>query len=545
MSDIKVLVIDDDRSYQILITHMLSRGDVNYIVEYMPTYETGLEAINRGEHQIYLIDYDLGQISGIQLMREAKIKGLKAPVIMMTGQVREGVDMEAIKAGATDYIDKADLKPATLQRAIHYALERDRVAKERERHAQQFKLLHQVDDELSQVLSMDYVQIMAMDLAVRLSGADTGYIGLFKEDKIKIAQAIGGYGDVKAGSLIPLTPLIKRIQEDLQPRLIADVKIEPDDVVVHPKTIAQMLLPLVSSDRIIGILNIETSKPERFTEDTFEFLKLVTARMAVALDNARLYQLSQERYDELQRLYTQVSGLEQLKTDMIRVAAHDLRNPASVIIGYVELVRRVLGKEADKRAVNYLDMIDKATRRIEKITNDILSLERIENSNVEKAKVFDLNKMAQEAFYEHAEQAVEKEQDMVLALSDVALLVRADDIQIVEAAANLLTNAIKYTPSKGKITVKTRQENGHAIFEVNDTGYGIPDDMQAKLFQPFFRAKTRETDEIEGTGLGLYLIKSIVERFGGKIVFSSVYLQGSTFGFKLPIMTAPAKTGTA
>ncbi|HRF98807.1 MAG TPA: ATP-binding protein, partial [Aggregatilineales bacterium] len=66
--------------------------------------------------------------------------------------------------------------------------------------------------------------------------------------------------------------------------------------------------------------------------------------------------------------------------------------------------------------------------------------------------------------------------------------------------------------------------------------------MQAKLFQPFFRAKTRETDEIEGTGLGLYLIKSIVERFGGKIVFSSVYLQGSTFGFKLPIMTAPAKT---
>ncbi|HRF98808.1 MAG TPA: GAF domain-containing protein, partial [Aggregatilineales bacterium] len=213
---------------------------------------------------------------------------------------------------------------------------------------------------------MDYVQIMAMDLAVRLSGADTGYIGLFQEEQIKIAQAIGGYGDVKAGSLIPITPLVKRIQEDLQPRLIADVKAEKDDVVVHPKTIAQMLLPLVSSDRIIGILNIETSKPERFTEDTFEFLKLVTARVAVALDNARLYQIAQERYDELQRLYTQVSGLEQLKTDMIRVAAHDLRNPASVIIGYVELVRRVLGKEADKRAVNYLDMIDKATRRIKK-----------------------------------------------------------------------------------------------------------------------------------------------------------------------------------
>ncbi|MCU0479613.1 MAG: ATP-binding protein [Anaerolineae bacterium] len=535
MTDIKVLVIDDDRSYQILITHMLSRGDVNYIVEYVPTYETGLEAINRGEHQIYLIDYDLGQISGIQLMREAMTKGLKAPVIMMTGQVREGVDMEAIKAGATDYIDKADLKPTTLQRAIHYALERDRVAKERERHAQQFKILHQVDDELSQVLSMNYVQAMALDLAVRLSGADTGYIGLFEGEQIRIAQAIGGYSDLKSGSLHSITPLIKKIQEDLKPRLIRDVNAEPEKVVVHPKTVAQMLLPLISSDRIIGILNIETNKPERFTDDTFEFLKLVTGRVAVALDNARLYQVAQERYEEMQRLYTQVSGLEQLKTDMIRVAAHDLRNPASVIIGYVELVRRVLGKDGDKRAYNYLDMIDKATRRIEKITNDILSLERIENSSVEKAKVFDLNKAIQEAFYEHNDQATEKEQDIDLMLSDMALMVRADDIQIVEAAANLLTNAIKYTPSKGKISVLTRQENGHAIFEVKDTGFGIPEEMQGKLFQPFFRAKTKETDDIEGTGLGLYLIKNIIERFGGKIVFSSVYLQGSTFGFRLPM----------
>jgi signal transduction histidine kinase/FixJ family two-component response regulator len=535
MVDIKVLVIDDDRSYQILITHMLSRADVNYIVEYVPTYEAGLEAINRGEHQIYLIDYDLGQISGIQLMREAMTKGLKAPVIMMTGQVREGVDMEAIKAGATDYIDKADLKPTTLQRAIHYALERDRVSKERERHAQQFKILHQVDDELSQVLNMNYVQAMALDLAVRLSGADTGYIGLFEGEQIRIAQAIGGYADLKSGSLQAITPLIKKIQEDLKPRLIGDVKAETEKVVVHPKTIAQMLLPLISSDRIIGILNIETSKSDRFTDDTYEFLKLVTGRVAVALDNARLYQVAQERYEEMQRLYTQVSGLEQLKTDMIRVAAHDLRNPASVIIGYVELVRRVLGKDADKRAYNYLDMIDKATRRIEKITNDILSLERIENSSVEKAKTFDLNKVIQEAFYEHNEQAIEKEQDIDLKLAEATLMVRADDIQIVEAAANLLTNAIKYTPSKGKISVLTRQEDGHAIFEVKDTGFGIPEDMQGKLFQPFFRAKTKETDDIEGTGLGLYLIKNIIERFGGKIVFSSVYLQGSTFGFRLPI----------
>lgn len=535
MTDIKVLVVDDDRSYQILITHMLSRTEVNYIVEYVPTYEAGLETIARAEHDVYLIDYDLGQRSGIQLLTEALKKGLKAPVIMMTGQVREGVDMEAIKAGATDYIDKADLKPTTLQRAIHYALERDRVARERERHVEQFRILHQVDDELSQVLSMNYVQTMALDLAVRLSDADTGYIGLFEEDKIRIAKAIGGYSDLKEGSLYPITPLIKEIQDDLQPRLIKDVNAEKGDIVVHPKTVAQMLLPLMSSDRIIGILNIETSKPDRFTPDTFEFLKLVTGRVAVAVDNARLYKIAQERYEELQVLYNQVSALEQLKTDMIRVAAHDLRNPASVVIGYVELVRRVLGKNVDSRALGYLDMIEKAIRRIEKITNDILSLERIENSNIEKAKVFDLNKTVHEAFYEHSQQAIEKEQDMELQLVTTPLMVRADDVQLLEATANLLNNAIKYTPNKGKITVQTRVESKNAVFEVQDTGYGVPEDMQSKLFQPFFRARTKETDDIEGTGLGLYLIKNIVERFGGKIIFKSSYLEGSTFGFQLPI----------
>lgn len=491
----------------------------------------GLKAINRAEHDVYLIDYDLGQSSGIQLMREAMTKGLKAPVIMMTGQVREGVDMEAIKAGATDYIDKADLKPATLQRAIYYALERDRVAKERERHTQQFQILHQIDSELTQVLSIDYVLIMAMDIAVRLSGADNGYIGLVEEEKIKVAQAIGGYTDLKSGSELLIAPIIEKMKQDLQPRLIMNIKEVEGDVKLHPDTVAQMLMPLISSDCIIGILNIETKHPDRFTQDTFEFLKLVTGRVAVAVDNARLYKVAQDRYEELQRLYTQVTDLEQLKTDMIRVAAHDLRNPASVIIGYVELVRRLLGKEADTRATNYLDMIDKATRRIEKITNDILSLERIENSSVEKAKLFDLNKLASEVFHEHAQQAVDKTQEIGLTLTEQPLLVRADDVQILEAAANLLTNAIKYTPEKGKITVKTYVDGHNAIFEVSDTGYGIPEEMQAKLFQPFFRARTKETDDIEGTGLGLYLIKNIVERFGGKIVFSSVYHQAVSLAF--------------
>jgi two-component system phosphate regulon sensor histidine kinase PhoR len=99
---------------------------------------------------------------------------------------------------------------------------------------------------------------------------------------------------------------------------------------------------------------------------------------------------------------------------------------------------------------------------------------------------------------------------------------------------NLIGNAIKYTPENGAVTVRLSSEAGGIIFEVEDTGFGIPADRQARLFQPFYRVKTAETRRVEGTGLGLHLVKNIVERHHGRIRFHSEYGKGSVFGFELP-----------
>ena len=106
--------------------------------------------------------------------------------------------------------------------------------------------------------------------------------------------------------------------------------------------------------------------------------------------------------------------------------------------------------------------------------------------------------------------------------------------QLQEAALNLVSNAIKYTPEGGTITISLREADGQGIFEVKDTGYGIPIEYQSSLFQPFYRVVTRETAPIKGTGLGLYLVKVIVTRHGGEVFFHSAGGQGSTFGFTLP-----------
>jgi two-component system phosphate regulon sensor histidine kinase PhoR len=121
-------------------------------------------------------------------------------------------------------------------------------------------------------------------------------------------------------------------------------------------------------------------------------------------------------------------------------------------------------------------------------------------------------------------------------VTDTPVIVVGNRTLLHETADNLLNNAIKYTPTGGQITVTLRLEEKQVIFEVQDSGFGIPQDQQDRLFQPFFRAQTKETRSIKGTGLGLHIVKSIIERHHGTLRFKSTYGAGSTFGFALPLM---------
>jgi len=114
------------------------------------------------------------------------------------------------------------------------------------------------------------------------------------------------------------------------------------------------------------------------------------------------------------------------------------------------------------------------------------------------------------------------------------VVIEADPAQMREAVDNLIGNALKYTPPGGSVTLRLTERSGHAVFEVEDTGPGIPDELQPRLFTPFFRARAAETAAVEGTGLGLHLVKNIVERHGGKMRFHSTYGRGSMFGFEIP-----------
>jgi signal transduction histidine kinase/DNA-binding NarL/FixJ family response regulator len=547
---IRALLIDDTPGGLEAVRKVLAETGEDFRLDLAE--RAGLQAMLEQRHDVYLLAFSIEHNRGLDLLREALSQGVIAPIIVLLDTVDDDLDLRALRAGAADCLKRAELNPQMLRHAVRFARARaeastvatttaSQASAERDRLIEQLTILSQIDAELSQILNIENVLALALDAVVRLSGANAGFIGLMDNGQVRLAQAIGYYTSITPGGSLPDTPLIDRLVDDMEARLILDVTQEPDYKMMNPHTRAQMLLPLVSYERLIGILNVETDKPERFAPEVFEFLRLITARAAVAVENAQLYKISQDQLAELQDLYAAVSQLEQLKTDMIRIAAHDLRSPVGIILGYTDMLKAELGEAITPDQIKYLEAIERAALRMEKITADILSLERIENLQVDRPDRLDLTAQVGELYEEFLAHAGLKLQDFRIEMSDEQLQVRADGGQLREAIANLMSNAIKYTPENGHISIKLIANSGEVVFTVTDDGYGIPEREQVKLFKPFSRAYSKETADIDGTGLGLYLIKNIIERYGGSIIFESSYGQGSTFGFRLPLIESGNK----
>jgi PAS domain S-box-containing protein len=412
-----------------------------------------------------------------------------------------------------------------------------RVESELNRRVTQLAILQQVDEELTHILSVNRVLILALDMTTRLSAADAGGIALMENhDRLIAVQSIG-YPSTVATVATSQNGIVERVVRRRLAELVLDVENDPDYIAVLSTTRAMIAIPLISQETLVGVLYLETSRSDRFTSEVFEFLKMITARIAVAADNAKLYDMTRRQVEELRDLYAQVSALEQMKTDMIRIAAHDLRNPLNSIMLSTRVLRKTLAEASADESDDRLKSIEEATERMRRITTNILSLERINKSVTgEFLALVDLQAVVREAFEDHRNQAQFKHQVYNLRLPETSTFVRGDTVELMEAVVNFITNALKYTPEYGRITVRLEQHDDLAVFEVRDTGYGIPEDQQERLFQPFFRVRSDDTAGIDGTGLGLHLVKQIIERHKGQVRFASKYGEGSIFGFELPLV---------
>ncbi len=229
---------------------------------------------------------------------------------------------------------------------------------------------------------------------------------------------------------------------------------------------------------------------------------------------------------------------DQLKNELLATTSHDLKNPLSTIMGYVDLIH--MTNPINEQGMGYIARIQQAVVHMRRLIDDLLDMARIDSGITLNYTDVYLPSLFNNISVRFMPQATEK--SITLAFNVPADLppVPADEQRLHQILANLISNAIKYTPPEGHIWVNAEMLDGLVRISVKDDGMGISPEDQPQVFQRFFRVRTAETDHIEGTGLGLAIVKSLVEAHKGQIGLESRLGEGSTFHVTLPLEAAQA-----
>lgn len=232
--------------------------------------------------------------------------------------------------------------------------------------------------------------------------------------------------------------------------------------------------------------------------------------------------------------------LDRMKNDFVSMVSHELRTPLTSIKGYLDLLQtEQVGKLNDTQR-EFLNIVKANTDRMVQLIDDLLDLSRIEAGRIElRPQALDLARLIQIVVETMHPQLRAKQQNVVLAVSPDLPAVWGDHDRVIQILTNLVSNAHKYTPPAGTITITARPSDTWARVDVTDTGIGLSQKEIAQLFSKFFRASNRVVQNIPGTGLGLAITRSLVELHGGHIWVESTPGQGSTFSFTLPLASNP------
>jgi signal transduction histidine kinase len=310
-----------------------------------------------------------------------------------------------------------------------------------------------------------------------------------------------------------------------QPTIVSDTS--QDNRLQYPaearaEEINSMLcVPLLFKGKAEGVICVYSTGPDRFSESDAEFLSALASAGAIAIENARTYQA--------------LEMADKAKSDFVQMVTHELRSPLSAVQSMLRVLEQgYVGPITSKQQ----DLVQRSQRRVSfllALVSDLLELAagKMEQLKGEKKEVA-LNETIAKVTELMQTRAEEKGLEFKVEIAEEPLALVGIEDGLERVFMNLVSNAIKYTPDGGAVTVRAWSEDDQIKVEVSDTGIGIPEEALPRIFDEFYRAKNAKAMEMEGTGLGLSIAKDVVEQHGGQISLESAIGEGSTFYVTLP-----------
>jgi PAS domain S-box-containing protein len=358
-----------------------------------------------------------------------------------------------------------------------------------------------------------------------------------------LREATGEAGEkMKAqrySAVVGSNSIVGKVAEGIEPRLVNDTDLEPL-YVPNPfllDTRAEVAIPLRIGSRILGVIDIQSTQAYAFTKDDLSVLQSLADQVAVAIDNARSFELSQQLIKDLREV-------DQLKSQFLANMSHELRTPLNSIIGFSRVILKGIDGAVSDMQQQDLTAIYNSGQHLLGLINDILDLARIEAGKMElNFEEVHLAELTTSVMSTAKGLVKEKPIQLLQRIPANMPAVRGDTMRVRQVLLNLISNASKFT-DEGSITVETLVQKGptgkmEALINVIDTGPGISIEDQKKLFQAFSQVDGSATRKSGGSGLGLSICANLVQLHGGRIGIQSGAGTGSTFWFTLPLYTQP------
>lgn len=482
-------MVDDDEDDYILTRGVLDEVEgSHYDLHWTSELGAGFASLGSQDFDIILMDYYFGGRTGVEILREAVAEGCATPIILLTGLGDRDIDFAAMEAGAADYLEKDHLTPQLLERSIRYAVSA----------AQARKALLEKSVLLRATLDNTGSGIAAFDRFNRLLAWNSRFLEMLGLEKG--FEHLDGFESRNA----PETDLLsKRVAERLKlgRRLVGDRS-------EHIGADGRVLEVLNNRTRENGNVIICIDVTERKSFET----TLIESKSAAELAN-------------------------RTKTEFLANVSHELRTPLNAIIGFSELILlEMRGPVGDPGYIEYARDIKRGGEHLLNLINDILDVSTIESGNydmheepVETAVIVEscLRMIDERAVA--ARLAVSCEVDPDLSYLSV------DRRAVKQIILNLLSNAVKFTPKHGNVWLRIEKTGGQGVrISVADTGVGIAPEDVNRVLEPFGQVRDVVGDRMDGTGLGLPLVKSLTELLGGNLELVSTPGEGTTVSIYLP-----------